>query len=87
MPNLASAKKRMRQDKKKHERNIKVESELKNLSKKFMTALAAKKNDEAKKLGATLVSKLDRARSKNIIHKNTVSRKKARILTKLAKLR
>lgn len=87
MPNLASAKKRMRQDKKKHERNIKVESELKSLSKKFMMAFAAKKNDEAKKLGATLVSKLDRARSKKIIHKNTASRKKARILTKLAKLR
>jgi len=87
LPNLASAKKRMRQDKKKHERNIKVKSELKSLSKKFMMALAAKKNDEAKKFGATLVSKLDRARSKNIIHKNTASRKKARILTKLAKLR
>ena len=87
MPNLPSAAKRIRQDKKRRERNQIVESELKTLTKKFVMALAANKNDEAKKLGASLVSKLDRARSKGMIHRNTVSRKKARILAKLAKLR
>jgi ribosomal protein S20 len=50
-------------------------------------ALAAKKIDEAKKFGASLVSKLDKARSKGMLHRNTVSRKRARILSKLAKLR
>lgn len=87
MPILKSAFKRMRQDKKRRERNIKVESELKNLAKKFVTALADKKTDEAKKTGAALVSKLDKARSKGIIHRNTASRKRARILSKLAKIR
>ncbi|MFA5164804.1 MAG: 30S ribosomal protein S20 [Candidatus Omnitrophota bacterium] len=87
MPNLPNAAKRIRQDKKRRERNDKVESEIKSLAKKFVMALAAKKNDEAKKLGLSLVSKLDRARSKGIIHRNTVSRKRARILSKIAKIR
>jgi len=87
LPNLPNAAKRIRQDKKRRERNDKVESEIRNLAKKFMMALAAKKNDEAKKLGLSLVSKLDRARSRGIVHRNTVSRKKARILSKIAKIR
>jgi small subunit ribosomal protein S20 len=87
LPNLPNAKKRIRQDKKRRARNDKIETELKSLSKKFVSALAAKKNDEAKKLGLSLVSKLDRARSKGVIHRNTVSRKRARILSKLAKIR
>ena len=86
MPNLKSAFKAIRQDKKKRARNQKVETELKSLTRKFTMALAAKKADEAKKLGIALVSKLDRARSKGMIHRNTVSRKRARILSKLAKL-
>ncbi len=86
LPNLKSAFKAIRQDKKKRARNQKVETELKSLTKKFTMALAAKKADEAKKLGIALVSKLDRARSKGMIHRNTVSRKRARILSKLAKL-
>lgn len=85
MPILKSAFKRIRQDKKKRERNLKLETELKNLSKKFIMALNSKKED-SKKLGMKLISKLDRAGSKGLIHKNTVSRKKSRILSKLAKL-
>lgn len=75
----------MRQDKKKRARNLKVDTELKNLSKKFIMALNSKKED-AKKLGMKFISKLDKAGSKGILHKNTVSRKKSRILSKLAKL-
>ncbi len=85
MPILKSAFKRMRQDKKRHARNSKVENELKSLSKKFVTALGAK-SAEAKKLGIELVSKLDKARSKGMIHKNNASRKKSRVLSKLAKI-
>ncbi|KPK41797.1 MAG: hypothetical protein AMJ78_04470 [Omnitrophica WOR_2 bacterium SM23_29] len=86
LPILKSAFKRIRQDKKRRLRNLKVKSELKSLSKKLNLSLSAKKLDEAKALGAQLISKLDRARSKGIVHKNTASRKKSRILSKLAKL-
>lgn len=77
----------MRQDKKRRARNLKVDSGLKSLSKKFAMALGAKKADEAKKLGLELISKLDKARSKGIIHRNNASRKRSRILSKLAKIR
>jgi len=87
LPNLKSAFKSIRKDKKRHTRNQKINTELKSLAKKFTMAIAAKQADEAKKLGATLVTKLDKARSKGIIHRNTASRKRARILSKLAKLR
>ena len=73
MPNLKSAFKAIRQDKKRRERNQKVATELKSLAKKFVMALAAKKIDEAKKLGVALVSKLDKARSKGMLHRNFVS--------------
>jgi small subunit ribosomal protein S20 len=87
LPNLKSAFKSIRKDKKRHARNQKIDTELKSLAKKFTMALAAKKAEEAKKLGAALVLKLDKARSKGIIHRNTASRKRARILTKLSKLK
>lgn len=87
LPILQSAFKRMRQDKKRHARNLKIKLELKSLAKKFSMALNAKKADESKKLGARLVSKLDKAASKGIIHKNTACRKKSRVLAKLAKIR
>jgi small subunit ribosomal protein S20 len=86
LPITKSAFKRMRQDKKRHLTNLKVKAELKALSKKLNLALIAKKLDEAKALGAQLISRLDRARTKGIIHKNTASRKKSRILSKLAKV-
>lgn len=86
MPITKSAFKRIRQDKKRRLRNSKVKSELKSLLKKFNLSLSAKKLDEAKAVGVQLISKLDKARSKGIIHKNVASRKKSRILSKLAKV-
>jgi len=87
LPNLRSAFKAIRQDKKRRARNQKIDSELKSLAKKFIMAIAAKQAEEAKKLGASLVIKLDKARSKGLLHRNTASRKRARILSKLSKLR
>lgn len=86
MPILKSAFKRIRQNKKRRLRNLRIKSELKALSKKFNLALSSKKLDEAKARAAELVSKLDKARSKGIIHKNTASRKKSRMLRKLANI-
>lgn len=86
MPNIKSAFKRLRQDKKRHVRNLKIKSELRYLSKKFALALHAKNAEEIKKLGTMLVSKLNRAGSKGVIHKNNASRTVSRILSKLAKI-
>ena len=86
MPILKQAFKRMRADKKRQMRNLGIESELKTLSKKLTAFLSSNKKEEAKAAALAYISKLDKAASKGIIHKNTASRKKSRALKKLQKL-
>ena len=86
MPIKKSAWKELRKSQKKHQRNIAVKSELKTLAKKLEGSLAAGKKQEAEALYRMLSSKLDKAASSKIIHKNTASRKKARLAKRLKKL-
>ena len=86
MPILKSAFKRVRADKKRKLRNLGVESELKTLAKKLDELIAAKNTDLVKKVANELSSKLDKAASRGMLHKNAASRKKSRIGLKLAKL-
>jgi small subunit ribosomal protein S20 len=76
----------MRADKKRRQINLRVASELKTLTKKAETLLAGKKTAEAKKAVNLLMSKLDKAVKKHVIHKNTASRKKSRMLKQLHKI-
>lgn len=85
MPIKKSALKRIRADKKRIIRNLRIISELKSRTKKIESALKAKAIEEAQKLIPALISKLDRATSKGVIKKSTASRKKARLLKKLHK--
>jgi len=88
MPNKKAAYKAMKNSKTKHVRNITIKSELKTVIKKFDKLTTEKKTDEAKKIIDGIISKLSRAASKGIIHKNTASRKISRLrkrLTTLAK--
>lgn len=85
MPIKKSAFKELRKAKKRHLKNIRITSEIKTLNKKFLTLLDEKKVEEAKKLLQQLISKLDNAASKKIIHKNTASRKKSRLMRRLNK--
>lgn len=83
MPILHAAYKSIKVTKKKTARNQSVKSRLKRETKKFIELLASKKIDEAKKELNHLISEFDKASSKGIIHKNTASRKKARLVKKL----
>ncbi len=83
MPILHAAYKSIKVIKRKATRNQAVRSRLKTETKKFIDLVASKKMDEAKKQLNTLISGLDRASSKGIIHKNTASRKKSRLMKKL----
>jgi small subunit ribosomal protein S20 len=74
MPNLASAKKRLRQDVKKALRNQIAKTRIKTEIKKALTG------EESK--GA--FGAIDRAAAKGIIHKNTAARKKSRLAKRLA---
>jgi len=85
MPKRRAAVKRLRVDKKRHARNIKLKAELKKSIKKLLSLFAAKNIDEAKKTLGKVYSLLDKAAKKNIIHPNTANRKKARLARKISK--
>jgi len=74
MPNLASAKKRLRQDVKKSMRNQIAKTRIKTEIKKSL--------ESGDIIGAS--SAIDRAASKGIIHRNAADRKKSRLAKRLA---
>jgi len=73
MPNLPSAKKRLRQAAKRELRNRIAKTRIKTETKK---ALAGDEN--------LAVSMIDRAAAKGIIHKNAAARRKSRLAKRLA---
>lgn len=86
MPHKRSAFKELRKSKKRHVRNISIKSELKTSIKKFEGLLTDKKIDEAKTYLKKLVSDIDKAVSKGMLHKNSASRKNSRLTKRLASL-
>ncbi len=79
MPNKKAAIKSLRQDKKKHERNKAVMSELRTLSKIARKLIEEAKKDDAAVALKKLESKLDRAAKTNAIKKNNASRRISRL--------
>lgn len=86
MPIKKSAFKELRKAKKRHLRNVRIISELKTLDKKLSALINEKNIEQAKKILHQLISKLDKAAAKEIIHKNKASRKKSRLMCKLRKI-
>ncbi|MDD5436149.1 MAG: 30S ribosomal protein S20 [Candidatus Omnitrophica bacterium] len=84
MPRERTAYKELRKARKRHYKNISTKSDLRTSIKNFESLLKAKKNDEAKKALASLVSKLDKAASKDVIKKNTAARRISRLMKKLS---
>ncbi len=83
MPQKRTAFKEIRKSKKRHLRNISIVSDIKTSVKKFNSLLSEKKFDEAKNFLKKVSSKLDKAASKGVVHKNTASRKISRLSKKL----
>lgn len=86
MPIKKSAWKELRKGQRRHQRNISVKSELRTLLRKLQNLIASAKKQDALEAYKNLVSKLDKAASNKIIHKNTASRNKSRLMKKLSKL-
>lgn len=84
MPIKKAAYKAIKKSKVKHLRNVTIKSEIRTLAKKFDRLVSAKKTDEAKKAVEGMISKLNRAASKGVIHKNTASRRISRLRKRLA---
>ena len=78
MPNIQSAKKRVKVSKTKNLRNRMVKTGVKTSLKKFNAALAEGVEPATAQLSAT-TSALDKAVSKGVLHKNAANRRKARL--------
>lgn len=74
-----AAKKSHRQSKKRREKNVAQNNELKKLLKKAKALIAENKKEEAKSLLPSIYKALDKAAKVNLIKKNKASRKKSRI--------
>ena len=85
MPNIKSAKKRVKVIKTKTLRNQMLKSQLKTAIKKFEASLKDGKAAASEAYGL-VVKKTDQAVAKGILHKNTASRKKSQLAIKLNKI-
>ncbi len=86
MPNIKSAKKRIKVIEKKTLINQMHKTAMKTAIKKFESAIEEKNVENAKTLFNDAVKKIDQGISQGIIHKNTAARKKSQLAIKLAKL-
>ncbi len=84
MPNIQSAKKRVKVSKTKNLRNRMVKTGVKTSLKKFNAALAEGVEPATAQLSAT-TSALDKAVSKGVLHKNAANRRKARMAAAINK--
>lgn len=76
MPNIKSAKKRLRQSMKRRTRNKDVRSSIRTVTKTLLNTESA---EEAEGLYRQLTSMLDRAARKGLIARNAVDRRKSRL--------
>ena len=79
MPIIQSAKKALRQSKRKKIVNDRRTKVMREAIKKMEKLVKEKKIDEAKKLVAITYKAIDKARKQGVIKKNTASRKKSRV--------
>ncbi len=84
MANIKSQIKRNRQNDKRRGRNKAIRSEI---NSRVKNALASAESDDNSEEALRLaIKKIDKAASKNILHKNTAARKKSRLTKRLNEL-
>ena len=83
LPNIKSAKKRVKVIETKTLRNHMIKSALRTYIKKFEAIVASGNKAEAEAAFKLTVKKIDQAVAKGIIKKNTASRKKSQLALKL----
>ena len=79
MPNTASSKKRLRQNKVRNLRNRATKSRVRGLVKQVRTAIAAGDVEASTTAFQIATKKLDQAAAKNAIHANQAARTKSRL--------
>lgn len=84
MPNIKSAKKRLRVEEKRRVRNHAIKSKVRTFVKHARLAIEqAPEAPETETALRTAISQLDRAVTKGVLHKNNAARRKSRLVHKL----
>ncbi len=86
MPNSKSASKAMRHSRLRQAINLRTKYKYKSAVKATTSAITAGESSEAVENLKKAMSALDKAAKKNVIHKNTASRKKSRLAKAIAKI-
>lgn len=79
MPHSPSAKKRLRQGRKRQEHNLEVKKAIKVQIKQFLRSVKGGDKAAMEKELVTCVKKLDKAAARRIIHPNKAARKKGQL--------
>jgi len=85
MPNKHAALKQIRKDRVRQARNHAIRSELKTMTKRLHELLSTQKLAEAATYMQDLARRYDHAASAGVIHRNTASRYKSRLTSRLNK--
>ena len=85
MPHSKSAAKRLKQTEKARFLNKSARSSMKTEIKKVFDAAAAGKIDEARKLAAFAMKRIDKAAKRRAIHPNAANRKKSQVMVAINK--
>lgn len=83
MPITKSAKKALRQSKKRRKVNINRKIAVKNVVKEIKKLLSSNKKEEALKLVPKAYKAFDKSAKRGVIKKNTASRKKSRLIKQI----
>ena len=83
MAHSNSAKKRIRQNVKQRARNRAHKKDVKNMTRSFTEALSQGDSDKTVEALRATIKKIDQVAAKGTMHKNTASRKKAKLQGKL----
>ena len=86
MPNIKSAKKRVKVIQTKTLQNKMFKNQMRTIVKKYNAALASGNNEEATTAYKAAVKKIDQAVAKGILHKNNAAHKKSEFTLALNKL-
>lgn len=79
MPNIKSAKKRVEIAERNRQRNVAVKSSIKTATRRVYEAIKADDDAKIQECLNKLYSLLDKAKSKGVLHINTVARKKSKV--------
>ena len=84
MPQRRAGIKDLRKNHTRRMHNLDIKTDLRKTTKKFLASVEEKNSEEAQSILRLLYKKLDKATKHNILHKNTVARRKSKFSKQLA---